>query len=301
MKNKPLVWITGAGGFAGRHLIRHLRSLPDAAILIGLGRRPADIAGLDLFLPADLTVPESLAECAALHPPDIVYHFAGAVPPAASADMWLTNVAGTHHLLQTFAATAKRRIQFLLVSSAAVYLPCRSNLTEDYPAGGITPYGRSKWAQEAVALAGASRGVIDVRIARLFNLVGPGLPSTLVAGSLCAQFLQGGSRPVTLGRLTAQRDFIDVRDAVTACHTILSRGRCGTVYNVCTGRATRISTLVDHFQKASGHPRKVISSDSTARSGDADRAVGDNTRLRALGWKPVIPLRRSVTDMLREW
>jgi GDP-4-dehydro-6-deoxy-D-mannose reductase len=300
MRNKPLIWITGAAGFTGRHLIRHLRSLPDPAVLIGLGRTPADVTGLDHFLPADLTVPESLAECAALHPPDLVYHFAGAVPPAAPADLWLTNVAGTLHLLQALAATAKRRIKVLVVSSAAVYHPAGVNLTENHPAGGITPYGRSKWTQESVALAFASRHLLDVRIARLFNLIGPGLPSTLVAGSLCAQFRQGGSKPVTLGRLTSQRDFLDVRDAVTACHAILARGRCGTVYNVCTGTATRISTLVDHFQQASGHPRKVISSDSTARPGDADRAVGNSTRLRALGWQPEFTLQRSVADMLED-
>jgi GDP-4-dehydro-6-deoxy-D-mannose reductase len=300
MRNKPVIWITGASGFTGGHLIRHLRSLPGSAVLIGLGRSPAHVAGLDFFLPADLRVPESLLECASLHPPDIVYHFAGAVPPAAPADLWLTNVAGTHHLLQSLAATAKRRIAVLLVSSAAVYLPSRSNLTEDHPAGGITPYGRSKWAQEAVGLAFASRRLLDVRIARLFNLIGPGLPATLVAGNLCAQFRQGGSKPITLGRLTSQRDFIDVRDAVTACHAILSRGTRGTVYNVCTGSATRISTLVTHFQKASGRLREVISTGGASRPGDADRAVGNCARLRALGWRPVISLRRSVMDMLGE-
>jgi GDP-4-dehydro-6-deoxy-D-mannose reductase len=298
MRRKRVIWITGASGFTGRHLVRYLRSLPDPGILVGLGRRRGEADHLDFFHTTDLTIPESLAGLVSVYPPDVVYHLAGLVPPAPEASLWHTNVGGTHHLLQSLSKAERHRPKIVIVSSAAVYLPSGENFTEDHPAGGLSSYGRSKWSQEAVALAMARNRGLDVMIARPFNLIGPGLPVSLVAGNLCAQFREKSRRPVRIGRVSSQRDFVDVRDAVSAYHTIASRGESGRTYNVCTGRATRISTLLQHFQKAASCSRRVIVSPDANRGGAVDRAVGNGDRLRALGWKPSFTLRRSVADML---
>ena len=135
-------------------------------------------------------------------------------------------------------------------------------------------------------------------MARTFNLVGPGVPRTLAPGALCAQFAGKNRKKIKVGNLHPRRDFIDIRDAVSAYWKICEKGITGGTYNVCTGKTVSIRTLVQLFSRFAGGHRTIQKDSSRFRPGDLDRVCGDNTRLRRLGWTPLIPLEHSIRDML---
>lgn len=291
------VWITGAAGFSGKHLVTFLRELPGQLRLIGLDLRPTAPDGLDFYAQVDLADAAKLCELADAQPPDYVIHLAGLLPPAAEADLWRVNVAGTLNLLQALKHRG-RAVRFVTVGSAAEYSDLSARrIREEHRAGGNTPYGRTKWAQSTLALAFGAQSGMKVMVARTFNLIGPGTPQSLVPGALCAQF-SNGHEVVKVGNLAPERDFIDIRDAVAAYWTICRKGKPGSIYNVCTGKTASIRTLVELFRQYSPTPKNIQHEDSRARKNDLNRVCGDNRKLLALGCRARISLKQSVCDML---
>jgi GDP-4-dehydro-6-deoxy-D-mannose reductase len=298
MARQKRIWITGAAGFSGRHLIRFLRQLPKPLQLVGFDLRPDAPEGLDAYYRVDLGDGAKLRELAEAQAPDYVIHLAGVLPPAPEPDLWRVNVGGTLNLLHALAA-AKSKARFVTVGSAAEYTNFTSKkIREDHSAGGNSPYGRTKWAQSTLALAFGEEMGIPVMVARTFNLIGPGTPLSLVPGALCAQFTNG-EHEVKVGNLKPERDFIDIRDAVAAYWTICERGKPGQVYNVATGKAASIRTLVELFRKNAPTPKRIQQEAARSRKNDLNRVCGDNTKLLALGCRPRISLKQSVCDMLQ--
>jgi GDP-4-dehydro-6-deoxy-D-mannose reductase len=297
-RNQKSIWITGAAGFSGRHLIRFLRDLPAPARLVGFDLRPTAPEGLDAYHQVDLGDGARLRELAMAEPPDRVIHLAGMLPPAAEADLWRVNVGGTLNMLHALAAAKNRALRVVTIGSAAEYTNFSSRrIQENHSAGGNSPYGRTKWAQSTLALEFGAEMKMKVMVARTFNLIGPGTPPSLVPGALCAQFTNGEAE-VKVGNLDPERDFIDIRDAVAAYWTICEKGAPGNIYNVCTGKSSSIRTLVELFSECSPTPRRIQQEESRARKSDLNRVCGDNRKLLALGCRPRIALKQSVRDML---
>ena len=299
MARPKKIWITGAAGFSGRHLIRFLRQLPKPLQLVGFDLRSDAPEGLDAYHPVDLGDGAKLRELAEAQAPDYVIHLAGVLPPAAEADLWRVNVAGTLNLLQALAAAKNPALRLVTVGSAAEYTNYSTGrIREDHSAGGASPYGRTKWAQSTLALAFGAERKMKIMVARTFNLIGPGTPLSLVPGALCAQFTNGEPE-VKVGNLKPERDFIDIRDAVAAYWAICEKGTPGNIYNVCTGKTASIKTMVELFRKNAPVAKRVRQEAARSRKNDLNRVCGDNSKLLALGCRPRISLKQSVCDMLQ--
>ena len=290
------IWITGANGFTACHLLTHLREVEPEARLVGLARGGISSRGYDALHDVDFAQADSLASIAKSDPPTQVYHTAGAVYPATDDELYKVNVDGTRDLLN---AVAKQDggCRVLITSSAAVYQPSATFVSENSPAGGASDYGKSKWEQEQIALTLGSELGINVVVARTFNLVGPGLPERLLAGAVCAKMKANQDKPIKLGDLSAYRDFIDVRDAVAAYHTIMHKGETGGVYNVCTGNAVLSRDMVHELASIAGCSELIQEAQAEDRPG-VDFSEGDPSRLKALGWQPHVTLNASLCDML---
>lgn len=298
---KAVLWITGAAGWSGRHLIRMLADQEDAPRLVGLDVVSEYPPGLDEFRQVDLCDPEQVARCCAEEPPTWVIHLAGAMPPADEDRLWRVNVGCTMGLLLGLARAGAGVAGVVSVGSAAEYEPMSMGiLNESHPCGGASPYGRSKFAQTLVALETGRRLGIPVVVARAFNLIGPGMPQTLVAGTLCAQFAQAhDGDEILVGNTDSARDFVDIRDAVAAYWTLTRWGRAGEVYNVSTGTATTVQRLLELFREVAGV--RVTWRIDPARLQVVDTAVsvGDCVKIRQeTGWQARTPLLETLRDML---
>jgi GDP-4-dehydro-6-deoxy-D-mannose reductase len=222
------------------------------------------------------------------------------MPPAAESEMWRANVGGTVGLLLGL-REGSRRLRIVSVGSAAEYAPfAPSPLTETSPCGGASLYGNTKLVQSLTCLWLAAECRVDVLVARTFNLVGPGLPPRLIAGSLVHQFL-AAAEEVHVGNVHTARDFIDVRDAVRAYWLLVQQGKSGGIYNVSSDNSVSVREMLDTLSRVSGHSPRIRIDPSRVRVNDPASVYGDSTRLReATRWVPTISLEQSLRDMLAQ-
>ncbi len=302
----PPVLVTGAAGFAGRHLVDLLTG--DGRPVVGW-HRPGGVhaAAPGLAWDAvDLLDRAAVRESVARWQPRTVYHCAGASHVGHSWDCiestFATNVLATHHLLEALAAEGLGA-RVLLVSSAMVYAPTDEPITEDHRLAPANPYGLSKLAME---LLGRHERGVEIVLARAFNHCGPGQSPSFVASGFAQRIADveaGRSEPViAVGNLEARRDLTDVRDTVRAYRAILERGLPGRPYNVCSGRAIEIRDLLDRLLSRARVRIAVRVDPAHYQPNDAPLLVGDPSRVREeLGWQPEIPFDQTLDDLLDYW
>jgi GDP-4-dehydro-6-deoxy-D-mannose reductase len=206
-------------------------------------------------------------------------------------------------------AAAEAGVQRVLaVSSADVYGPvpeAELPITEDRPLRPVSPYGASKASADLIALqAFLGHGLPVVRV-RPFNHLGPGQSDHFVAPALASRIAraeQAGEHHITVGNLSARRDFTDVRDVVRAYRLLVERGEPGEVYNVCSGREVAIQEVADRLVARTEGPMTLVPDPDLLRPVDTPRLCGDPSRLRAAtGWSPEIPLEVTLADVLDDW
>lgn len=293
------VLVTGSTGFIGRSLVSYLRAA--GISVLGVSRRGG---GPGPHLRHDLAGdPAPLAARLARRPPAIVFHLAAPEPVAGGDTLALVEVSlrQTQGLLDACLALPRPPL-FVLVSSSAVYgLGGRGPLRESRASRPATFHGVAKVMSETLATRAAAGGLAVLRV-RPFNIIGPGQRDTRVLPRFARQVADletGRSRePVSTLGLGAVRDFLDVRDMVTALVTVAARADPGAVYNVCSGRGVRVGELLERLVALAG--LTDVSIESRDDHG-VDRSVGNPGRLRELGWCPRHPMAATVREVLDEW
>ena len=233
------------------------------------------------------------------HRPGVVFHLAGpssdereAVAKAAEASLPLFDVC----------LRLPERPLVIAVSSSAVYGAGAKGIaiSEVSPLAPQSYYAVAKVLQETIARRAALHG-LPVIVARLFNVIGAGQSPSRVPASFVRQLTdpsRAPGAPLRVRNLEAGRDFLDARDVADALLRIAERGTVGETYNVCSGTARRVGELLEALIDRAG-----VSGLAVAASQDDDVAwqQGDGTRLRALGWRPVIPIGDTLDAILRRW
>lgn len=309
------VLVDGATGFVGRHCVNALsaRGAEVAALSSANHKKESGDSsprGNTIFA-GDVTDAKFVSSVIQEFNPAFIFHFAAVTPatvPDASVPALLhTNVAGTHTVLASAVRHAPQSTS-LVFSSSAVYGEGSSHsVTEDCPFNPINEYGASKVAQEVFASAFAQRSGANVVRVRSFNLVGPGEPAGLVCSSIARQIAAaecGLSEPlVRVGRLNAQRDFTDVRDAAAAYLLIGERGKIGEVYNVCSNRLIGIGDILEMLLAMAKIPLGVAERrDANVVGSSVSVLQGNYEKLhRATDWQPRITIEQSLVDLLDWW
>jgi GDP-4-dehydro-6-deoxy-D-mannose reductase len=303
-----MILVTGATGFAGSHLLERLPSDARVTAWARPSGRPQGSATPNIQWEAvDLLDRAAVSSAVSRIRPRLVYHLAGAPHVGSSFDNpsepLAINAVGTHNLL-TAIATQASDARVVVVTSAMIYRRSTAPHTEDSPALPSSPYGLSKLAQDRLATLAGTDGM-NVVVARPFNHTGARQsPDFAVPGfaEQVAAIEAGRAEPVLrVGNLDAKRDITDVRDVVDAYGVIAARGEIARAYNVCSGRGWRIGDLLEKLLQRARVAIKVEIDESRMRPVELPRLVGDNSRLRALGWEPRIPIEVTLDAVLEHW
>lgn len=308
------VFITGATGFAGSHLVDAL--LAEGAEIFALVHAATSHQALPTHerlhqIAGNLLDPESLKAAVATAQPDVVYHLAGQAYPALSwqkaAFTFALNTGGTANLLDAVVAYGRPRT--LIITSAEIYGPVQPQdlpLTEQTPPHPRHPYGVSKWAAGQLVSLYAERYQLPVVEARPFNHIGPRQALGFVVPDFASQLaaMRLGLQPpkMRVGNLDAQRDFTDVRDVVRAYMTAARAGKPGEAYLICSGQPIAIHYLLTVLTELAGIAVDVEYDPARMRPSDVPCLYGSYDKLyQDTGWRPQIHLRQSLADALTDW
>ncbi|MBP7830898.1 MAG: GDP-mannose 4,6-dehydratase [Kiritimatiellae bacterium] len=300
------VLVTGAGGFAGWHVV---------ADLAAAGHEPLAMDRPGVALPpaaapcsGDVLDREATGQRVAELQPGGCIHLAGvAFVPMGWTDpdaVFSSNVLGTVRVLEAFRRHAPAA-RVLVVTSAEVY--GRSGaagraLDEAAPLEPDNLYALSKRAADGAARMYAEHYGMRVLVARPGNHIGPGQSSRFVATGFAEQVAAialGRAEPVVrVGNLDSLRDFLDVRDVARAYRLLLERGRPGEAYNIASGKQVRVGDLLDELCRLAGIRPRIEVDPARYRPADVHGGLDCGKIRRELGWAPAIPLSDTLRTIL---
>ena len=242
--------------------------------------------------------------------PDVVYHLAAQAYNGQSYEAEQTtyalNVTGAWNVYNAVRnCVPKARV--IPACSSAAYGAALTDapVSEESPLKPLTPYGVTKATMEMMGRQFCLNYGMDIVLPRLFIHVGPNHPPLTAIQNFARQAASiklGLVPPVMkVGNLTTARDFIDVRDGASALWILAQKGVKGEVYNICRGYAWKISDMLELLLKIADIKVNVEQDASLMRPSDEKTLLGDNTKLRALGWKPVIPFETTLRDIFNNW
>lgn len=301
--------VTGAGGFAGRHLVTHLLN---STVWTVAGFSRSGMGSFDpgvgqnriIDLRGDLTSPGEVSAALQRVQPDYVFHLAARTPPADDFDMLDTAVRGSTILLEQVLKLVPEAA-VLVVGSDAQYghrEPSSLPTGEDAPMRPVNTYGRAKLLQERIALAYAATAGVRVVCVRPSNHIGPGQSPRFVIASIASQVARaeaGGPPVVELGSEHDSRDFTDVRDVVRAYQQALIMCPTGGVYNIGSGVSHSIGEAAGLLAQMALTKVEVRSVEDRIRRGEPSETRCDASRLRSLtGWSPAIGFEETLRDTL---
>ena len=291
------VLITGATGFAGRHLAEACAGAGDEVTGWGSG---------DVDLRDASATRAALARAA----PSTVYHLAARASVSLSwrspGETLHDNLAMTLNVLEAVREEAPDAV-VVAVSSGEVYGPPDAlPVDETAPLRPQNPYAVSKAAADLLAGFYADAHGLRVIRPRPFNHAGPGQDTLYAIASFARQVAEGtqrGEDPVRVvtGNPQSRRDYTDVRDVVRAYRELAARGEPG-VFNVCTGRATSGAELVRALAAGAEVGIEHVVDPALVRAHEVMEIRGSSERLRsATGWEPRIALDQTLADTVAWW
>lgn len=302
--------IIGAAGFVGGYLINELKSsgwevcatcLENEKITEECAVRVLDI--MDKDATAGLIAQEN---------PDVIYHLAAQSSVAVS---WkrpqLTaeiNVIGSINVLEAV-RECEKKIRLVLIGSGEEYGFIREGacpLSEEETLSPGNIYAATKACQGMLGEIYARAYKMDIVMVRAFNHSGPKQAPLFVISDFCSQIArlekQDGEACMSVGNLSAKRDFTDVRDVVRAYRLLGEKGVSGRTYNVGRGHAVEIQYILDTALSMAKKKIEVKQDPARMRASDIPIIEPDVSLINSdTGWKAEISMEQTIEDMLNYW
>lgn len=318
LKNKSIL-IVGASGLIGSFIIDTLLNLNDLFKLdiniYAMGRSISKLKkrfnGVDqlrlTFIEQDIVLPISES----LGPVDYLIHAASNANPKLFSDdpigTIMSNVVGTERLLDW--ASVHGVSKFVYISSGEVY----GKLSEkDMPfsEGNVglvnqmdprSCYPVAKRTAENICVAFYRQHGLKTMIVRPSHVFGPNFTSS--DNRVSAQFFNDvvkGEDIIMKSKGSQLRSYCYIADCVSGIISVLLNGKPGNAYN-CTNTKNVVS-LVEFAKMIAFAAGKHVDLDLPNQKSNMDSpislAVLDDSKLRGLGWHPVINLQTGVRHSL---
>jgi len=292
--------VIGACGFTGRHLVAELRARGYGVVGADILPLASPDVAVDDYRQVDICDRAQVSALISSVAPELVFNLVALVN-GDPADIYRVNLMGSVHVVGSVIDICPGS-RVLLVGSAAEYGPVDESdlpIEEEHKCRPINHYGASKCAMTAAAQAFARQSQAKVVIARPTNIIGAGIPKSLVLGAIldrARMALERMQEPVVkVGNLDTKRDFVDVEDVVRAYLLMIEGDAWGEVFNVCSGKATAVRDLVEKALALAPRKIRIETDPDLCRKGDAGAVYASPEKARArFGFVPTVSVDGSI-------
>jgi GDP-4-dehydro-6-deoxy-D-mannose reductase len=315
------ILITGISGFVGGHFVHYLATHRKDLEIHGISRSkpawdfvnmPSQLLDNHYFHQADLNNIPRIKLLIEDIQPDYILHLAAQSSVAESwrtpVDSFMNNTNIFLNIIDTVRLNDNAARVLSIGSSEQYGIVSEQDLplSEERPQSPENPYAVARVAQEYLARIYAKGYDLDICCTRSFNHCGPGQTDRFVVSAIVKQFVQvvrGIQKPViNIGNGAIVRDFIDVHDVIEAYNVLLSRGKKGEVYNICSGEGRAIKDIVEMMSEMLGIQVEVYQEAAQIRPIDNPRIIGSYKKIHQdIGWEPTIPFVQSLKSIYEYW
>ena len=293
------VFVTGADGFIGSHLVEALIEEGCAVTALAfynsfnswgwLDSLPSDKIDEFEVVTGDIRDPNGMRQH--IKKADVVFHLAAliAIPFSYhSPDCYVdTNIKGTLNILQ---AARDFKVEKLLVASTsevygtADYVP----IDEKHPRKGQSPYAATKIGADAIADSFWRSFQLPVVTVRPFNTYGPRQSARAIIPTIVTQVLSGYDE-IRLGALSPTRDLVYVKDTVQGFIEIAkAEGVLGEEINIASQQEIAVGDLAQKIIELTNSSAKIVTEEERLRpeNSEVERLLGSCEKLQKLtNWK----------------
>jgi len=315
MKKSKKIFVTGADGFIGSHLVEKLidenhnvtamcyyNSFNNYGWLDTIDKKKIKNAKIVLGDVRDENLINKISKDT-----EIFYHLAAliGIPYSYTAvDSYIdTNIKGTKNILSS--CLNNKKIEKIIITSTSEVYGSAINvpINETHPLQAQSPYSASKIAADSLATSFQLSFGLPITIARPFNNYGPRQSARAVIPTIISQILNGRKK-IELGNINTKRDFIYVKDTVDALSLLKKDNKMiGEVVNICSANEISIENLFNKIKKLLKSDAKLVTKKNRIRprNSEVTRLLGDNKKMiKSFKWKAKYNLEDGLKETI-EW
>jgi nucleoside-diphosphate-sugar epimerase len=290
------VMVTGASGFLGRYVVASL--LNSGFNVVAVSREKSGHIDDVEYIPFDLLDPgghhELIRSAGATH----LIHLAWYAEHGKywSSSLNLDWVQATARLAQAFCEVGGQHI--IAAGTCAEYDwsegYCRETMTPVRP---DSVYGTAKATTHRLLEALAESFSVRCAWARIFFPFGAGENRERLVSALI-DALRGTRAPFGVNG-ACSRDFLHASDVAEGLKALLA-ARAHGAFNISAAEPVQIRELVEMLARQLHASPDPILELPSSRVNEAMLVVGDNARLRSLGWKPQLSMSEGLLRTIQE-
>ena len=300
--------ITGGMGFIGSHLSEELLiEKHNLVILTKSFFKKQNITNISKKIKVekiDVTDFKKLGQSIQKNKPDVIIHLAGQTSHLQSFENPLkdidSNAKSTLFILEEI-RKKKLKCRFILGSTFVVIgRPQKLPVDERTPCWPTMIYGANRLASEHYCKIYHEVYGLDTLTFRITNSFGPReqVVSTKNAVNFLIHEAFLGKTVTIFKKGNFFRDIIYVSDVISGIKTIMKKGKSGELYWISSGKKIWFYELGKLLEKLTDAKVKFVKEPNYTKKVDVGNFVVDNSKLRALGWKPKINLNQGIKETL---
>lgn len=286
------VLLTGGSGFVGRYVLNALQHQGIEVVTVGRARAQPSVPFIEADLLSSTDFGPLLQQVQATHLLHLAWY-------AEHGKYWTSPLnlrwtEATTRLVEAFCAAGGQQV--VIAGTCAEYDWVHGYCREDStPLNPVTLYGTAKDATRSLVMAVCAQHQVPCAWGRIFLPFGRGESTNRLIPSLIDVF-RGERAPFGVNA-TAYRDFLHASDVAEGFVRLLTTGASGA-YNICSGEPVRLAEVVTTLASLLGADPEPVLALTTERPGEPPLLVGENLKLKALGWRPALTLAQGLERAL---
>lgn len=247
------VLITGANGFIGSNLLRYLKNKNFDLFAWSHTDKNKNISCNEEFF--DIQNEHRVSSSYKSISPDLIIHLAGFSTPVDSwsypQSCFKTNLIGTINLIKAIENNNYKPKKFFYIGTSGVYNnSTHKTISENSTHNPLDPYSVSKHVSELYINLIKNNFSTNFFLIRPFSIIGREKKNDFCS-DVARQIVlieRGLKSDLEIGELNIKRDFLDIRDAVTALYLLISDNSSShREFNLCSGKETELNEIIKLF------------------------------------------------------